>query len=67
MLVAIDHGNFSIKSVGDSFTSGLTEYTVQPPLATDTIFWDGKYWTLTENRLPYMRDKKSQRAAGHTH
>jgi len=57
MLVAIDHGNCAIKTVLDSFTSGLSEYTVQPPLAADTIAWDGKFWTLTESRLAYMRDK----------
>ena len=57
MLVAIDHGNFSTKTVGDSFISGLSEHTVQPPLAADTIAWDGKFWTLSESRLPYMRNK----------
>ena len=57
MLVAIDHGNCAIKTVLDSFTSGLSEHTVQPPLAADTIAWDGKFWTLTESRLAYMRDK----------
>ena len=58
MLIAIDHGNYAIKtSDGDSFVSGLSEHSVQPPLVTDTISWDGKYWTLTENRIPVMRDK----------
>ena len=57
MLFAIDHGNYAIKTTRDSFVSGLSEYAVQPPLAADIIEWKGKYWTLTENRLPYMRDK----------
>jgi len=58
MLIAIDHGNYAIKnSSGDSFISGLSEHSVQPPLATDTIEWGGKYWTLTESRIPVMRDK----------
>jgi len=57
MLIAIDHGNYALKTTTDSFVSGLSEHTVQPPLATDTIEWAGKHWTLTENRIPYMRDK----------
>ena len=57
MLVAIDHGNCAIKTTLEMFSSGLTEYTVQPPLAAETVEWDGKYWTLTENRIPYMFDK----------
>ena len=58
MIIAIDHGNYAVKtSDGDSFVSGLSEHSVQPPLATDTIEWGGKYWTLTENRIPFMRDK----------
>ena len=58
MLIAIDHGNYAIKSAdGDSFVSGLSQHSVPPPLATDTIEWDGKFWTLTESRIPYMKDK----------
>jgi len=59
MLIAIDHGNYAIKGVGDCscFISGLSEHSVQPPLAADIIAWEGKFWTLTESRLPYMRDK----------
>jgi len=62
MLIAIDHGNYACKSAvmragGDSFVSGLSENSVPPPMATDTIEWGGKYWTLSGNRLPYVRNK----------
>ena len=57
MLVAIDHGNYAIKTVSEVFVSGLSEHTVQPPLAAETIGFNGKFWTLTESRLAYMRDK----------
>ena len=33
MLIAIDHGNYSIKTPHFSFVSGLTEHTVRPPMA----------------------------------
>ena len=32
MLIAIDHGNFAIKTVNHSFVAGLAEHTVKPPL-----------------------------------
>lgn len=27
------------------------------PLASDSMFWNGKYYALTDERIPYMRDK----------
>jgi plasmid segregation protein ParM len=57
MLIAIDHGNCAIKTPNISFTSGLTDYSVRPPLALDVIEFDSRYYTLTGNRIPYMRDK----------
>jgi len=64
MLISIDHGNYSIKSssnsirsASDTFVAGLSEHTVQPPLASDIIEYNGRYWTLTGSRLAYMRDK----------
>jgi plasmid segregation protein ParM len=57
MLFSIDHGNYAIKTQGDSFIAGLTEYSVRPPLAEHVIEYEGRFWTLTGSRLPYMRDK----------
>lgn len=57
MLIAIDHGNYAIKTPHTSFISGLIQHTAKPPLADEVIEYDGRYWTLTSKRLPYMRDK----------
>lgn len=57
MILAIDHGNYAIKTVHCSFMSGLTEHSVKPPLASDIIEYDGRIWTLTSQRIAYMRDK----------
>lgn len=57
MLIAIDHGNYAIKTPHFSFISGLAEHAVKPPLADEVLEYEGKYWTLTSKRLPYMRDK----------
>lgn len=57
MLVAIDHGNYAIKTVHHSFVSGLSEHTVKPPMTDEILEYEGKYWTLSGRRLNYMRDK----------
>ncbi len=57
MLIAIDHGNFAVKTPTFSFVSGLSEHTVKPPMADEIMEYDGKYWTLSEKRINYMRDK----------
>lgn len=57
MLIAIDHGNYAIKTVNHSFVSGLSEHTVRPPMTDEILEYDGKFWTLSGKRLSYMRDK----------
>lgn len=57
MLVSIDHGNYAIKTPNFSFVAGLSEHTVKPPLSEEILEYEGKYWTLSSQRLSYMRDK----------
>ena len=57
MLIAIDHGNYAIKTTNHSFISGLSEHTVKPPMTDEILEYGGKYWTLSGRRLSYMRDK----------
>jgi plasmid segregation protein ParM len=58
MIIAIDHGNKQIKlPEGRIFTSGLRESDVRPPFGDDILKYNGKYYTLSEKRIPYMRDK----------
>lgn len=57
MLIAIDHGNYAIKTPHTAFLSGLAEHKVKPPLAEEVVEYGGSYWTLSGKRLPYMRDK----------
>lgn len=57
MLIAIDHGNKQIKTVNcPPFTSGLRESTTQP-LGDTVILYEGKYYSLMDERIPYRRDK----------
>lgn len=57
MLIAIDHGNYAIKTTNNSFVSGLSEHTVKPPMCDEILEYSGSYWTLSGKRLSYMRDK----------
>lgn len=57
MLFSIDHGNSAVKTPNFTFTSGLADYPVRPPVEMDVLEYGGKFWTLSGQRIPYMRDK----------
>jgi len=58
MLISVDHGNKQIKLPGGrSFTSGLSESDSRPPFGEDFLKYRGKYYSLSNNRIPYLRDK----------
>ena len=57
MLVCIDHGNKQIKTTSRTFTSGLMESDTRPPFGDNIMFYNGKYYTLSDQRIPYIRDK----------
>lgn len=57
MLIAIDHGNKQIKTVhAMPFTSGLIQSDALG-FGTDYLAYQGKYYALTDQRIPYRRDK----------
>lgn len=58
MIIGIDHGNKNIKThSGKVFTSGLISNSVPFSIAGDYIKYNGTYYALTDDRIPYMRDK----------
>ena len=60
MLIAIDHGNKQIKlAEGRVFTSGLRESDTRPPFGDDILKYNGKYYTISDKRIPFMRDKSA--------
>lgn len=57
MLISIDHGNFSLKSVNcEPVKAGLQESDVRP-FGSDVLKYKGKFYQLSEQRIPYRRDK----------
>ena len=57
MIISVDHGNKSIKTPNALFTSGLISSEGLQGFKTDYICWNGHYYTLTEQRISYLRDK----------
>jgi plasmid segregation protein ParM len=57
MIIAIDHGNKQIKTNSRVFTSGLRESDTRPPFGDDILKYKGKYYTLSDKRIPFMRNK----------
>ena len=56
MMIPVDHGNRNMKTEQFIFTSGLVESDSRPALG-EYLYYDGRYYALTEQRIPYMRDK----------
>ena len=57
MIISIDHGNKQVKTIHHvPFTSGLVCSEVRP-FGGETLVYQGKYYTLTDQRIPYRRDK----------
>ena len=55
--VAVDHGNRNMKTCHFIFTTGLTEQDKKPARGEKYLKYQGKYYTLSEKRIPYQRDK----------
>ena len=57
MLIAIDHGNKQMKTAcRPPFVSGLAESTTKP-FGSDILVYQNRYYILSNQRIPYKRDK----------
>ena len=64
MLIAIDHGNKQIKTLHHTpFTSGLIQSDA-PGFGNDVLQYQGKYYTLTNQRLSLIHIWSSRACAG---
>lgn len=55
-MIVIDHGNRNMKTENLIFTSGLQVSEKQPPFG-DYMLYGDHYYALTEQRIPYQKDK----------
>lgn len=56
IIVPIDHGNRNMKTDQFVFTSGIVESDCKP-MVGEYLIYNGRYYSLTEQRIPYMRNK----------
>lgn len=54
--IPLDHGNHNMKTAEEVFTSGFVESDLKPVLG-EYLEYNGKFYSLTGERIPYMRDK----------
>lgn len=59
MVIAVDTGNRCIKTAhADPFSAGLNRhFEAKPFIATDTLFYDGQYYTFSETQGGRREDK----------
>lgn len=57
MIISIDHGNKQIKTAHKTFVSGIVGTDVRPALGEEFVKYADRYYSLTERRLSYQRDK----------
>ena len=59
MVIGIDNGNASTKTVNLSFNSGLIASSVPIPMVEECIYFNEKYYALSPKRTFYQKDKTS--------
>ncbi|XBX07553.1 ParM/StbA family protein [Enterocloster clostridioformis] len=58
MVIAVDTGNKQIKTEHFVFQSGLNEMEIMPPkMDTKVLEYKGKFYTPSNRRIAYMKDK----------
>ena len=56
-ILAIDHGNHSIKTPNTMFLTGLRSYGTAPQLAEQYLTYGKRYWVRTGDVPAYTPDK----------
>lgn len=57
MIISIDIGNKNIKGKNHVFVSGIESYDTKPPFVEECLFYKGKYYVISDKRIPYTREK----------
>lgn len=58
MVISVDTGNKQIKTEHFAFQSGLNEMEIMPPkMDTKVLEYKGKFYTPSNGRIAYMKDK----------
>ena len=55
--IGLDHGNRNMKTCNYVFNTGLNVLDKKPARGEKYLQYEGKYYTLSDRRIPYQRDK----------
>lgn len=58
-IISIDHGNRQVKTKNKIFVSGITESDTPPTFGKDILKYKGKYYSLSNKRISYERNKSN--------
>lgn len=54
ILIGIDHGYGNMKTRHTVFKSGVKCYSSEPPIASEVLAYDGKYYVIGENHKVFI-------------
>ena len=57
ILIGIDHGYGNMKTRHTVFKSGVKCYSSEPPIASEVLAYDGKYYVIGENHKVFIANK----------
>ena len=57
LYIGVDHGNRQVKTVHNTFISGIIKSSTVPPGMKDVLEYNDMYYSLSSKRLPYKIDK----------
>ncbi|MGF7018789.1 plasmid segregation protein ParM [Lachnospiraceae bacterium PF1-21] len=57
MIIGVDNGYGYVKTRSTIELNGVEALISEPATADNVLYFDGKYYTVGEHRLPYMSDK----------
>lgn len=59
LIIGVDNGNANTKTAHTSFVSGINTHDLRPPMVDEILEYNGKYYTLSNQRNIYTRNKTS--------
>ena len=57
ILISIDHGYGNVKTCNFIFPTGVTAYTDEPAMSTDTLCWAGRWYAIGDTHKEFIADK----------
>ena len=57
ILISIDHGYGNVKTCNFILPTGITAYTDEPAMSTDTLCWVGRWYAIGDAHKEFIADK----------